>query len=110
MAHQAPDFETKDVYGRTLQLVGTVTAVPILLPNPVVGKISEVLIRNPDNNGINDVLLYNLDGTSNFSRLKRGEFIGWTLKNNPGNTPITQIQIRSLSGTLNYEVVVNVEP
>lgn len=110
MAHQAPDFETKDVLGKTLQLVGTVTTVTSLLPDPAVGKISEVLIRNPDNNGINDVLLYNLDGTSNFSRLKRGEFIGWTLKSSPGGTPITQVQLKSLSGTLNYEVVVNVEP
>lgn len=110
MAHQAPDFETKDVYGKTVQLVGTVTTTVSLLPNPVVGKISEVLIRNPDSNANTDVLLFNLDGTSNFSRLKRGEFIGWTLKNNPGNTPITQIQLKSLSGTINYEVVVNVEP
>lgn len=110
MAHQAPDFETKDVLGKTYQLVGTVTSIASLLPDPSVGKISEILIRNPDNNGINDVLLYNFDGTSNFSRLKRGEFIGWTLKNNPSNTPITQIQLKSLSGTISYEVVVNVEP
>lgn len=110
MAHQVPDFETKDILGKTFQLVGAVSSTVSLLPSSPSGKISEVLIRNPDNNGINDVLLYNLDGTSNFSRLKRGEFIGWTPKNTAGNMPITQIQVRSLSGTINYEVIVNVEP
>ena len=110
MAHQLPDFETKDVLGKTVQLVGSCSTSPVLLPDPAIGKISDVLIRNPDTNGINDVLLYNLDGTSNFSRLKRGEFVGWTLKNNGSGTPITQITIKSLSGTINYEVVVNVEP
>jgi hypothetical protein len=110
MSHELPEFETKDVLGKTIQLVGTVTVAVSLLPNPVVGKISDVLIRNPGNNGPNDVLLYNLDGTGNFSRLSRGEFIGWSPKNNPSNTPITQIQIKSSSGTINYELIVNVEP
>jgi hypothetical protein len=110
MAHSAPDFETKDVYGKTIQLVGTVTTIVSLFPSPQVGRIQQVLIRNPDNNGVNDVLLYNLDGTSNFFRLKRGEYIGWVLKNNPSNTPITQIQLKSLSGTVSYEILINVEP
>jgi hypothetical protein len=110
MAHQAPDFETKDVLGKTYQYTGSVTTTEILLPSTVLTKISDVLVRNPDTNGINDVLLYNFDGTSNYFRLKRGEFVGWTLKAGPSGTPITQISIKSLSGTINYEVMINLEP
>lgn len=110
MAHANPDFETKDILGKTTQLVGTVTASPSLLPGVAIWKISSVLIRNPGNNNITDVLLYDLTGEGNFSRLNRGEFIGWTPKNNPGGTPITQVTLKSLSGTISYELIVNVEP
>ena len=110
MAHQSPDFETKDVLGKTFQLVGAVTVSPLLVPSTVQGKIQDVLIRNPGNNNITDILLYDLNGQGNFSRLARGEFIGWTPKNTPGGDPINQITIKSLSGTMNYEIIVNVEP
>jgi hypothetical protein len=110
MAHANPDFETKDVLGKTFQQVGTVTTSPLLLPVVPTTQISEVLIRNPGNNNPNDVLLYDFTGQGNFSRLTRGEFVGWSVKTSPGGSSITQITIKSLLGTINYEVIVNVEP
>lgn len=110
MAHAQPDFETKDVLGKTLQFVASVSLVAIPLPAVPGAKISEVLIRNPKQNFITTDLMYSFDGGATFLALSRGEFVGWTLKNNASDMPITQIFIKGSVATTYYEVIMNVEP
>lgn len=110
MAHASPDFETKDVLGKTLPFTGTVGLVNLTLPVTPLGKISEMLLRNPDTNGINTKLYLSFDGGVNFFSLSRGEFIGWAPKNNASNMPIEQIVIKGSVALTNYECIINVEP
>ena len=110
MSHQAPDFETKDVLGKSIPYVGSVGTSNLTLPPSAVGKISEFLVRNPNSNSITTTLSFSIDGGSNFLVLGRGEFCGWTLKNNASNSPITSIVIKGSSATTNYEVLINFEP
>lgn len=110
MAHAQPDFETKDVLGKTLQYVASVGLAPIALPSVAGAKISEVLIRNPKQNMITTDLFYSFDGGVTFLTLGRGEFVGWTLKNNASDMPITQIFIKGSNATTYYEVIINSEP
>lgn len=110
MAHLSPDFETKDVLGKTIPYVGTVGTLNLTLPAVVVGKISDVLIRNPDSNGVTVKLLFSFDGGVSFFSLGRGEYIGWSPKNNASDTPINQIVVKGSSATTNYEILMNFEP
>ena len=110
MAHATPDFETKDVLGKTLQFSGTVGLSNLTLPAVSEGKISEFLLRNPDTNNITTKLLLSLDGGTSFFSLARGEFIGWTPKNNASNMPIEQLIIKGSAVSTFYELIVNVEP
>lgn len=110
MAHAQPDFETKDVLGKTLQFSGNVGLSNLTLPPTLQGKISEFLLRNPDTNNITTKLLVSLDGGTSFFSLARGEFIGWSPKSNASNTPIEQIVIKGSVAVTAYELIVNVEP
>jgi hypothetical protein len=110
MGHQNPDFETKDVLGKTLQYAGSVGTSNLALPDPSVGKISEFLLRNPDTNAITEKLLVSLDGGTTFFGLARGEFIGWTPKNNASNMPIEQLVIKGSTAAVDYELILNIEP
>lgn len=110
MSHQTPDFETKDVLGKTLQYAGTVGTSNLTLPPTVQGKISEMLLRNPDTNNITTKLLLSFDGGASFFSLARGEFIGWTPKNNASDMPIEQVVIKGSAAVTNYELLINVEP
>lgn len=110
MAHQQPDFETKDVLGKTLPFTGTVGTSNLTLPPSVQGKISEMLLRNPNTNSINTKLYLSFDGGTTFFSLSRGEFIGWSPKSNASNTPIEQIVIKGSVALTDYELLINVEP
>jgi hypothetical protein len=110
MAHETPDFETKDVLGKTLQYSGNVGLSNLTLPAVSEGKISEFLLRNPDTNNITTKLLLSLDGGTTFFSLARGEFIGWSPKNTVANMPINQIVIKGSVAVTAYELIINVEP
>lgn len=110
MAHNAPDFETKDVLGKTLPFSGNVGTSNLTLPASSQGKISEVLIRNPGTNLVTTKLYLSFDGGATFFSLSRGEFIGWSPKNNASNTPIDQIVIKGSIAVTAYEILINVEP
>lgn len=110
MAHQAPDFETKDVYGKTQHFNGSVGLSDLLVPAVATNKISNVLVRNPATNGINDVLYVAFDGGTTYLSLKRGEFAAWSPRNNQSNMPITQIRILGSSAVTNYEIIMDFEP
>jgi hypothetical protein len=108
--HEQPDFETKDVLGKTLQFSGNVGLSNLTLPASLQGKISEFLLRNPDTNNITTKLFLSLDGGTSFFSLARGEFIGWSPKSNASNTPIQQLVIKGSVASTAYELIVNVEP
>lgn len=108
--HSPPEFEQKDVLGKTRQYVGSVGTVNVSVPASPVGVISEFLIRNPDSNNINTKLLLSLDGGTSFFSLGRGEFLGWSPKNNESDMPIQQLVIKGSSPTTAYEVLMNFEP
>lgn len=110
MAHNTPDFETKDVLGKTLPFTGNVGTSNLTLPAASAGKISEVLIRNPGTNLVTTKLYLSFDGGATFFSLSRGEFIGWSPKNNASNTPIDQIVIKGSVAVTAYEILINVEP
>jgi hypothetical protein len=110
MAHQAPDFETKDVYGKTQHFSGSVGTSSLLVPAVAGNKISSILIKNPASNGVNDILSVAFDGGTTYITLKRGEFAAWSPKNNASNTPITQVRIIGSSASVNYESVMDFEP
>jgi hypothetical protein len=110
MAHSNPDFETKDILGKTLPFSGTVGTSNLTLPTSSQGKISEMLLRNPNTNGINTKLYLSFDGGTTFFSLARGEFIGWSPKSNASNTPIEQIVIKGSVALSDYELIINVEP
>lgn len=110
MSHQAPDFETKDVYGKTQHFAGSVGLSSALIPSVAGNKISNILIKNPSTNGVNDILSVAFDGGVVYLTLKRGEFAAWSPKNNTSNTPISQIRIIGSSAAVNYEIVMDFEP
>lgn len=110
MPHQAPDFETKDVYGVTRHFNGVVGTSSILVPTAPTGKISNILIRNPATNGINDTLFVAFDGGTSYLSLRRGEFAAWSPRNNQSNSPITQVRILGSVANMNYEIVMDFEP
>lgn len=110
MAHASPDFETKDVLGKTLPFTGTVGTSNLTLPVTSQGKISEMLLRNPDTNNVTTKLFLSFDGGTTFIGLGRGEFIGWAPKNNASNMPIEQVVIKGSVALTNYEMIINVEP
>lgn len=110
MAHIAPDFETKDVLGKTLHFNGVVGSPNTLVPSSPGDKISNILIRNPGTNGINDILYVAFDGGSTYLSLKRGEFAAWSPKSNSANMPIKQVRVMGSSATVEYEIVMDFEP
>lgn len=110
MAHQSPDFETKDVLGKTQHLNGSVGLASILLPTVAGNKISNVLVRNPNTNAVSEVLYVAFDGQTTYLSLSRGEFAAWVPKNNASNSPVTQIRILGSTATVDYEVVMDTEP
>jgi hypothetical protein len=110
MAHASPEFETQDILGKTLPFTGNVGTSNLTLPVVSQGKISDVLIRNPDTNLITKKLFLSFDGGTTFFSLSRGEFIGWSPKNNASNMPINQIVIKGSAAATDYEIIINVEP
>lgn len=110
MAHQTPDFETKDVLGTTRHFNGNVGAGELLIPNTPEKKISDVFIRNPASNLNTDRLSVSIDGGSSFIVLARGEFIQWSPKNTLSGDPIKQIKIKGNRDSIFYESLLNFEP
>lgn len=111
MAHQTPEFESKDVLGKTKHYNGATTIVaPVLVPTTSLGKISTVLVRNPASNQVNDKIYVAFDGNSTYLTLSRGEFVVWSPKNNESGTPITQIRIAVSRDGVNYETLFDFEP
>lgn len=110
MAHQAPDFETKDVYGKTQHYNGVIGLVSALVPSVAGNKISNVLVRNPATNGVNDVIYVAFDGGTTYLSLRRGEFAAWSPRNNASNMPVTQVRILGSSASVNYEIIMDTEP
>jgi hypothetical protein len=108
--HRPPEFEQKDILGKTRQFAGTVGTSNLTLPAAPLGVISEFLIRNPDTNNITTKLLLSLDGGITFFTLGRGEFLIWSPKNNESDMPIQQIVIKGSSPTTFYELLANFEP
>lgn len=110
MAHNTPDFETKDTLGKTLQYASTVGTSATAYPPSASTQISSFLLRNPNTNGVNDVLSVSLDGGVNFLTLSRGEFVGWGPKNNNSNMPITQIFIKASGAGKAFQLLIDLEP
>jgi len=110
MVDQAPQWESTDQLGKTIHYAGTVGVVSALIPAVAVGKISSVLVRNPNRNASAKKLDVAFDGGTTYLRLDPGEFAGWSPKNNASNTPITQIRIIGVVAGVEYEIVVDYEP
>lgn len=110
MSHQSPEFETKDVLGKTTHYNGTVGSPDSLVPSVIGDKISNVLVRNPSTNGINDILYVSFSGGTTYLSLKRGEFAAWSPKNNSSGTPITQVRVSGSTPTVAYEIIMDFEP
>jgi hypothetical protein len=110
MAHQAPDFETKDVYGKTQHFAGSVGLSSVLVPAVAGNKISSILVKNPSINGTTAIISVAFDGGTTYLTLKRGEFASWSPKNNSSNSPITQIRIVGSEATTYYEIIMDSEP
>jgi len=110
MSHQAPDFETKDVYGKTQHFSGSVGVSSVLVPAVAGNKISNILIKNPATNNVTTILSVAFDGGTTYLTLKRGEFAAWSPKNNTSNTPIVQVRILGSTAVTFYEIVMDFEP
>ena len=110
MAHQQPEFETKDVLGTTQHYSGSVGLTSALVPAVADKKISNVLVRSPATNSATSVLYVAFDGQTTYLSLKRGEFAAWSPRNNQSNSPITQIRILGAAVGTNYEIIVDYEP
>jgi len=111
MAHQTPDFETKDVLGKTKHFNGTLlTTSSNLIPSVTEGKISSVIVRNPATNQVNDKIYVAFDGGTTYLTLSRGEFVGWSPKSNSSGTPIQQIRLYSSRDGAAFESIFDFEP
>lgn len=110
MAHQVPEFETKDVLGKTQHYNGSVGLTSALIPAVAADKISNVLVRNPASNLVTSILYIAFDGQTTYLSLKRGEFVVWSPRNNQSNSPILQVRVLGSAATVNYEMVIDYEP
>jgi hypothetical protein len=110
MAHQAPDFETKDVLGTTQHFNGGVGLVSALVPSIAGKKLSRVVIRNSNSNSFNKLLKIALDGNNTYWTLQKGETMEWFPKSNASNSPITQIRIEGSEEIVSYEIIMDFEP
>ncbi len=109
MSHVAPEVDTKDTLGTTKHFNGTVGITSTLVPTVSAGKIGNVLVRNPNSNGVTEVLYVSFDGGTNYLSLSRGEFAGWYPKSNESGTPITQIRVLGSTADVNYEIIMDFE-
>lgn len=110
MAHESPDFETKDVLGKTEQFTGSVGTSSALVPAVAGKKISKAFVKNANSNSFNKGLKVAFDGQANYVLLQKGEFMTWEPKNNNSNSPITQIRIEGTESGVNYEIIMDFEP
>jgi len=110
MVDVAPDYEIKDVLGKTIHYNGTVGTSSALVPAVVVNKVSTALVRNPSSNSSSKDLYVAFDGGTTYLTLSPGEFASWSPKNNSSNTPITQIRILGSVANVAYEIVMDFEP
>lgn len=110
MAHQQPDFETKDVLGKTRHFNSSVGVTSDLVPAIEAGKISKVYIKNSNDNSFNKKLKVAFDGGTDYITLQKGEYFLWNPKNNNSNTPITQIRVEGSESNVVYEIIMDFEP
>ncbi len=113
MAHQIPEWEVRDVQGKTEQIIGTVNNAPgggTLVPSSPGPRIEQVLVRCKSDQNNARRLLVDVTGQANYLTLSPGEYLGWDLRSNMSGSPITQIRILggSASNTA-YEIVINYE-
>jgi hypothetical protein len=110
MPDSAPEFETIDGLGFTVQYQGTVGTSSIQVPSVAGFSISDAIIRcSSDNTPITKRLLWSIDNVT-FHTLAPGEFVGWTFKKLIGtSTEIRQIYIKGNVAAVGYELIVNTE-
>jgi hypothetical protein len=110
MVDVAPEFESKDVLGKTIHYNANASTVAASVPAVVVSKISNALVRNPSTNAVTDIIYVAMDNGATFITLKRGEYIIWAPKNDSSNAVINQIKIKSNAASVAYEAVLDFEP
>ena len=98
-------FNNGDLLEMTPYHVNGVVAtagVPVTLTAPSSNKIQQIFVQNPSRgvnaNGTNDVLYINIDGTSTYIALARGESVALT-----GDT--ASIKIDSSINGVKYEAI-----
>jgi hypothetical protein len=110
MSHANPEFESKDVLGKTRHFNGSVGVSSALIPSVSGDKISTVLIKNSQSNLSTSILYVAFDAGTDYFPLRRGEFINWSPKANNSGTPITQIRILGSAAGIAYEAIMDFEP
>ena len=109
MSHIAPEVDTRDTLGKTQHFNGTVGLTSALVPSTPQGKLGSVLVRNPNSNGVTEVLYVSFDGGTTYLSLSRGEFAGWYPKSNSSGTPIQQVRVLGSTADVNYEIIMDFE-
>lgn len=110
MAHSQPEFETKDILGKTQHYNGSVGITSVLVPAIAADKITNILIRSPSTNSVTSTLFIAFDGQSTYLSLKRGEFAAWSPRNTASNSPILQVRVLGSAAATNYEIIIDFEP
>jgi hypothetical protein len=109
MVDQAPEFETIDALGRTVQYAGSVGTSPIQVPSSPGTSISEAFIRCVTDNSPNTKrLLWSIDNVT-YHTLIPGDAFGWTFKKDSTNQDIKQLYVKGNAAGVNYEVTINFE-
>lgn len=113
MAHQIPEWEVRDVQGKTEQRASSVSNSPAggtLIPAVAGARIEQILVRCKSDQNINRRLYVDLTGQTNYMTLSPGEFVGWDLRSNTSGSPITQIRVLGDSASATaYELIINYE-
>jgi len=104
MVDTAPQFETKDNLGSTLQFVSTVGITAVNLPSADTFDITEVIIRCPIQTPNSNRLLYSFNLGSTYSTLSPGEWVSFEPRQ------LKHISIKGNVASVSYEVLINQEP
>lgn len=102
MVDSAPQFETQDDLGQTLQYSGMVGLSPILIPTVSGFQISEIMAIHPNSvSGVENQLVLYIDNIP----IDCGGYLSWHYK---GNKQQVSIRGNSVSG-VSYSIILNTD-